>query len=335
MQGLKILGTGSYLPETVITNEDFAKIIDTSDEWIASRTGIRERHYSNKLNFRMAEIAANNAMKTAGVAPEEIDLILVSTCTPDFLYPSMSCLVQNAIGAVNAACIDINCACTGFITALDMARNYMCTGDYKKVLVIASELLTRMLDYEDRSNCILFGDGAGAVVVEPSDKIFYSVLGAQGDSLNNMSLACKITYYSEVPFEGLGHNEDELATIFDTEKKNKFLQMDGKAVYKFAVDAMAKGVEMVCKKAGISADELDLVIPHQANIRIIRSALKAMSVPDEKVYINLEKHGNTSSSCIPMCLDELNREGRLKSGMKLCLVGFGAGLTYGAVITEI
>ena len=336
MQGIKILGTGRYVPEAVITNKDFEKIIDTSDEWIKTRTGVSERHLAkNTLNFRMGAAAAEKALENAGVKADELDLIIVSTCTPDFFCPSASCLIQHCIGAKNAACFDVNSACTGFITAVDTARNFLASGDYKKVLVIASEYLTRMVDYEDRGSCILFGDGAGAVVVEAADTPYYSCMGAQGDLLE--ALYSKVNYTTNVPFEGFGDPfaaDSEVAEKLDTYQKNNFMQMDGKAVYKFAVDAMSKSVARVCEKAGITTEDLDLVVPHQANIRIISSALKAMKITDEKIYVNLDKHGNTSSSCMPICLDELFEAGKLKRGMKICLVGFGAGLTFGAIIFE-
>lgn len=334
MQGIKILGTGCYTPEKIITNDDFAKIIETSDEWIRTRTGIEERRFStDKMNFRMASIAAKNALENAGVNPEDIELIILSTCTPDFLYPSASCLVQNEIGAKNAACIDVNSACTGFINALDMAHAYINTNGYKKVLLVASEFLSRMLDYTDRGSCFLFGDGASAVVIEPSDKPFYSVTGAKGDYLN--ALYCKIKYPYDNPFTDEFHVEDEIKDKLDTDKKNTYLQMDGKAVYKFAVDAMASAVKSVCAKAGCEVADLDIVIPHQANIRIIQSALKQLDIADEKIYINIQKRANTSSVCIPTCLDELYKAGKVKEGTRICLVGFGAGLTYGAVIFDI
>ena len=333
MQGIKIIGIGSYVPERAITNEDFTKFIDTSDEWIVTRTGIRERRFStDKLTFEMAGEAAKKAVENAGVDVLDIDLILCSTCTPAFLFPSCSCLVQNIIGAKNAACIDTNAACTGFITALDMARRYLCTGDHKRILVVASEFLTRMLDYEDRGSCFLFGDGAAAVIVEAADTNYASVLGAEGDPLK--SLYCKINYYGKFPMEGFDNTEQGIKDRLDTEQKNKYLQMDGKAVYKFAVDAMSKSVDKVCAKAGVAVEELDLVIPHQANLRIIQAAMKSMSVPEEKVYVNIERRANTSSACIPTCLDELRQAGKLKKGMKICLVGFGAGLTSGAIYFE-
>ncbi len=337
MQGIKITGTGSYTPDRVVTNDDFAKFLDTSDEWIYTRTGIKKRFYNtDKMNFQMAAVAAENALENAKITAKDIDLIIVSCCTYDFFYPNTACLVQGLIGAENAVCIDINTACTGFITALDMARRYLCTGDHTRALVIASEFLTRQQDYTDRTSCFLFGDGAGAVVVESADKPFYSVMGAKSDLLD--SLYCKIEYVSNMPLEGFeieryeGYLKDK---NFKTTEQNRHLQMDGKAVYRFAVDAMADSYKKVCQKAGINTSDVDILIPHQANIRIINAALKSMDVPKENVYVNLEDHGNTSSACIPTILDEINRKGILTEGKKMALVGFGGGLTYGSIYMEL
>lgn len=334
MNGIKILGTGSYTPPAAVTNDDFVKFIDTSDEWIYTRTGIKQRFYSTeKMNFQMAAEAARNALDNAGVKAEEIDLIILSTCSTDFFYPNTACLVQHMIGASNAACVDVNTACTGFITSLDMARRYLCTGDVKKVLVVSSEFLTRQLDYTDRTSCFLFGDGAGAAVVEAADKPFYSVMGAKGDMLE--ALYCRIQYSGKYPADGFDNYDRDIKDKLDTEAKNRFLQMDGKAVYRFAVDAMADSFKRVCEKAGVKSSDIDILVPHQANIRIINAALKSMDIPEEKIYVNLDKHGNTSSACIPTILDELNRAGKLKEGDRMALVGFGAGLTYGSIYMEL
>lgn len=334
MNGIKILGTGSHIPPTVVTNDDFAKFLDTSDEWIYSRTGIRQRYYStDMMNFQMAADAAQKALDNSGTDAEEIDLIILSTCSTDFFYPSTSCLVQNMIGAKKAACIDINSACTGFISGLDMARRYLAAGDMKKILIVASEFLTRQQDFADRTSCFLFGDGAAAMVVERADKPFYSVIGAKGDLLQ--SLYCKIDYKKNFPLEGFDDYEKDFKGILNTEAKNHYLQMDGQAVYRFAVDAMQTSLLNVCDKAGVKLNELDIVIPHQANKRIITAALKGLDISEDRVYINLDKHGNTSSACIPTIIDDLNGKGKLKEGMKLALVGFGAGLTYGAIYMEL
>lgn len=335
MNGIKITGTGSYIPDRVVTNEDFTKFLDTTDEWIYTRTGIRSRYYNtDKLNFQMAAAAAENAMENAGVTAKDIDLIITSTCTPDFFYPNLACLVQGLIGADNAVCVEVNTACTGFITALDMARRYICTGDHERVLVIASEFLTRQQDFTDRSSCFLFGDGAGAVVVERADKPFYSVMGAKSDLLD--SLYCKIEYKSNMPMEGFADWEGYLKDKkFDTPERNRYLQMDGKAVYRFAVDVMSDSFARVCQKAGVDTKDIDILIPHQANIRIINAALKSMDIKPDSVYVNIENHGNTSSACIPTIIDELNRKGILTEGKKMALVGFGGGLTYGSLYMEL
>ena len=333
-KGIRILGTGSYVPPTKVTNEDFTKFLDTSDEWIYTRTGIKNRYYSTeKLNYQMAAEAAKKALENSGVKASEIDLILVSTCSTDFFYPSTSCLVQGLVGAENAVCIDINTACTGFITALDMAKRYLNSGDCKKVLIAASEFLTRQQDYADRTSCFLFGDGAGAVVVEAADKPFYSVMGAKSDQLE--ALYCRTNYELTMPLPGFDRYDESLRSILDTPSKNKFLKMDGKAVYRFAVDAMSDSFARVCEKAGVKSTDIDIVIPHQANMRIITAAMKSMDVADDRVYCNLEDHGNTSSACIPTILDDMNRKGQLREGMKMVLVGFGAGLTYGAAYLEL
>ena len=333
-KGIRILGTGSYVPPTTVTNDDFVKFMDTSDEWIYTRTGIKSRYYStDKLNYQMAAEAARKALDNSGVDAKDIDLILLCTCSTDFFYPSTSCLVQGLIGAENAACIDINTACTGFITALDMASRYLHTGDYGKVLIVASEFLTRQQDYADRTSCFLFGDGAGAAVIEAADKPFYSTMGAKSDQLE--ALYCRINYELTMPLPGFADYDKSVRHILDTPSKNKFLKMDGKAVYRFAVDAMSDSFAKVCEKAGVKSTDIDIVIPHQANMRIITAAMKNMDVPEDRVQCNLKNHGNTSSACIPTILDDLNRRGQLIEGKKMVLVGFGAGLTYGAVYFEL
>ena len=332
MSGIEILGTGSYVPEFVADNDKFSEILDTSDEWIYPRTGIKKRHLAtDKPNYYMAAEAAKKALENANCKPEDVDLIIVSTCTPDFFYPAMSCLVQKRIGAVNASCFDVNSACTGFISSLDIAHKYLETEKYKTVLIVSSEKLSSQTDYTDRASCILFGDAAGAVLLKKSDKPFYSFMGAEGDEFE--SLYCKVHYESNCPwFTGL---DEFYENRFDTFGKNNFLVQDGKMVYKFAVNAMANAVKNVAKQGGYDVSELDLVIPHQANLRIIEKATELLGVPSSKVYTNIEYMGNVSSACIPVGLDELNRAGRLPVGMKLCLVGFGAGLTYGAAVMEL
>lgn len=332
MSGIKIIGTGSYIPEFVADNNKFSEILDTSDEWITPRTGIKERRIStDKPNYYMGAEAAKNALCDAGVDAKDIGLILLSTCSPDFFYPSASCLIQHAIGADNAACIDVNSACTGFITALDIAHKYLSVDPSMKILVVATERLSTQLDYTDRAMCILFGDGAGAAVITGSDKSCYTTLGAAGDEFK--ALYCKVNYQPNCPWHG--DIDAFYENRFDTESKQHFLQSDGHAVYKFAVNAMNNAVRTVLDKAGCTADEIDLVIPHQANLRIIDKATEMLGVSPDKVFKNIHKFGNVSSACIPLALDELKKEGKLHSGMKVCFVGFGAGLTYGAILMDI
>ena len=329
MRGIKIIGTGMYVPETVADNNWFSTILDTNDEWIYSRTGIRERRISpDKPNYYMAVQAAKAAIADSGTDPAEIDLILAATCSPDFFYPALSCLVQHYIGAVNAAAFDINSACTGFINALDTASRFLEDSDYRKILIVASERLAPHCDYTDRSASILFGDGAGAAVVTKGDKPMWSYLSAKGDPFN--ALYCKVDQSrSNCP---LLKEDSEVSKFVDTEAKTHFLQMNGKAVYKFAVEAMEFAVNKVLERANLTKDDIDLYIPHQANARIIESAVKSLNLPNEKVYVNLENHGNTSSACIPTALAELRQENRIKDGMTICMVGFGAGLTSGAIV---
>ena len=332
MRGIKIIGTGVYNPDVIVTNDDLSKIMETDNEWIVSRTGIRSRNFSkNKSNHYMASEAAKNAIKSAGISPEDIDLIIASSCSPEYFYPNLASLVQLGTGCTNAAVVEINTACTGFISALDIASRYLTDGDYKKVLVVASERLSSHVDFRDRSSCILFGDGAGAAVIEHSEKPLYSYLSGKADNFE--ALYCHINKESNCPYV---ERQDETTSTeaFNGENKMEYLQMDGKAVYKFAVDAMATAVEKTLAKAGLTKDDIDLVIPHQANIRIIQSATKALGIPSEKVFVNIGTHANTSSACIPICLEDLRKEGRIKEGMKICLVGFGAGLTSGAIIFE-
>ncbi len=334
MNGIEIIGTGSYVPEFIADNNSFAEFLDTSDEWITPRTGIKQRHIlTDKPNYYMGTEAAKKALENANLTAEDIDLILVSCCTPDFFYPSMSCLIQIGIGAKQAACLDVNSACTGFISAMDVAQKFLASGQYKTILVVASEKLSSQQDYTDRSMCILFGDAAGAAVVRSSDKAFYSKLGAAGDPFE--ALYCKANYQSNCPFHKEGWEQEFYNNIFDTFSKNNYLQSDGHAVYKFAVNAMSNAVKAVAEEGGFDVSDIDIIIPHQANMRIIKKATDMLKADPAKVYTNIEKMGNVSSACMPVALDELNREGRLHSGMKLCFVGFGAGLTYGAIVMDI
>ncbi|MCL2633293.1 MAG: ketoacyl-ACP synthase III [Oscillospiraceae bacterium] len=326
-QGIKILGTGSFKPNFVVKNADFTKYIDTTDEWIFTRTGISQRRYNiDGTTFSMASAAAERALASSNVSPEEIDMIIVATGSPDYFYPSCACLVQSVLGAKNACAVDISAACTGFVSALDMARSYLVVGKYKKILVIASESLSQQVDFTDRGTCVLFGDGAAAAVVEASDKTYASVLGVIADNHENPLLYCKVNYNNNSPF-----NNNSQFTIHNSQ----FINMDGKEVYKFAVDIMVRATEQACTEAGYALSEIDLLIPHQANIRIINTAMKNLDIPVEKVYVNIHDTGNISSACVPTCLDELFSSGRIKPGMKICMTAFGAGFTYGSIAMEV
>ncbi len=332
MNGIEILGTGSYVPGFTADNDKFSEILDTSDEWIFPRTGIKQRHIATDIpNYYMGAEAAKKALESANLSAEDVDLIIASTCTPDFFYPAMSCLIQKRIGAKNASCFDVNSACTGFITSLDTAHSFLVAGKYKNILIVSSEKLSQQVDYKDRASAILFGDAAGAVLVTKSDKPFCSYLGAEGDEFE--ALYCKVNYNSNCPW--YGDIDGFYENRFDTEQKRSYLVQDGKAVYKFAVNAMANAVKNAAARGGFDLSQIDIVIPHQANLRIIEKATELLGVPSEKVYTNIEHMGNVSSACIPIALDELTKAGRVKPGMNICFVGFGAGLTYGSVIAGV
>lgn len=326
--GIKILGMGSYLPEQILTNDDFTKFVETSDEWIKTRTGIAERRMAGwEPVWYMGAEAAKKAIAEAGIAPEDIGLVIAATATNDFHTPSVACLVQNAAGAVNAAAFDVNAACSGFVYALDTARRFLETDESMKyVLVVASEALSRFLDFGDRSSCILFGDGSAAAVIERSDKPFASALGADGSGAP-LLYARSVGVAEEVKVES-GYDDGF------SEKRLHKLYQDGKEVYKFATKALPKAFNLAADKAGISAEDIDWFVPHQANIRIIETAAKNLGAPMEKFIVTLDHYGNTSSVSIPLALCEAVGKGLIKRGQKLALVGFGAGLTYAAAIFE-
>lgn len=326
--GINILGTGSYVPEQTITNDDFTKFVDTNDEWIRTRTGIEERHMAGwEPVWYMGKQAALQALETAGIDPKEIGLIIASTATPDFLTPSLSSIIHGEIGAENAAAFDINAACSGFVYAVDTARRFLETDDSMKyVLIVTSEALSRFIDFEDRTTCILFGDGAAAIIIEKSDKLYSSHLAADGSGAKalyarNLKIAPEIAIESDFN-DGFGDG-----------KMHKLIQ-DGTAVYKFAVNALPKAFNAAAEKINCMKEDIDHFIPHQANIRIIETAAKKLGVSMEKFIVTLDHFGNTSSASISLALDEAIRNGRIKRGDKLAFMGFGAGLTYGGMILE-
>lgn len=318
----RIIGIGSCLPEKTVTNFDLEKLVETSDEWIKTRTGIAERRVTDKKTSTsdLAVKAAKKAIEMAGISPEGLDLIVVGTCTPDTLFPSVACILQNELGAVNAAAFDVSAACSGFNYALSTASNFIALGAYKRVLVVGADTLTKYLNWADRNTCVLFGDGAGAVVLEAAEKgsgILSSYLYAEGTGGK----------YLVMPGGGSRntHPKDET---------ERCITMDGKEVFKFAVRALENSLVKAAELAGVDVKSIDLVIPHQANIRIIDHVVKKLGIPKEKFFVNLHKYGNTSSASIPIALDEAWRTGKIKKGDIIAIIGFGAGLTSGSNIIK-
>lgn len=327
--GINILGTGSYVPEQKLTNDDFTRFVETSDEWIRTRTGITERRMAGwEPTWYMGSEASQKAIEAAGINPEDIGLVISCTITNDFLTPSTASIIQDKVGASNAAAFDLNAACSGFVYAMDTANRFLATDDSMKyVLVVATEALSRFIDFSDRTTCILFGDGASAAIVERSDKMYSSCLasdgsGAQALYARNLSIAPEVAV------------EHEFDDGFEIKDNMHRLIQDGKTVYKFAVNALPKAFETAAEKIGVTKDDIDWFIPHQANIRIIETAAKKLGVSMEKFVVTLDHYGNTSSASIPLALDEAIRNGTVKKGDKIALIGFGAGLTYGGIVME-
>jgi len=318
-----IWGVGSAVPDRVLTNGDLEKMVDTSDEWISTRTGIKERRIAEegKTTSHYAAIAARRALERAGVSPSEIELIIVATVTPDMPFPSTACLVQNLIGAPQAGAFDVSAGCSGFVYALDLATRCIESGAYERVLVIGADLLSSITDFTDRSTCVLFGDAAGAAVVGPvsSGGVLSTYLGADGSGGEHLRVAAGEPRSNPLaPVEGTG----------------RYIQMEGREVFKFAVRIMPEAALVALERAGRAADEVGLFIPHQANIRIIDAAAKRLGIADDRVFVNVQKYGNTSAASIPLALDEALSEGRIQKGDLIVLVGFGAGLTWGAAALE-
>ena len=328
--GIHIKGIGSFVPGLIADNEMFSKIVDTSDEWITQRTGIKTRHISNgEPNFYLGAEAAKKAVSDAGITAKDIDLIIVSTCTPDFFTPSESALIQREIGAAGSMAIDINCACTGFDYGLDMARRYLLSeDDVNTVLLVSAEELSKFTDYTDRSSCILFGDGAAAFVLERKyDALYSSYLGADGNG-------AKFLVSRAMKSENVFRTNKEEFDMGMPETKLHYFTQDGKEVYKFATKALPMAVSKACEKIGMHPDELDAIVPHQANVRIIETAAKNLGVSMDKMVVYIDRYGNTSSASIPIAFCDAVAEGRIKRGDKVCFVGFGGGLTYAGIIFE-
>jgi 3-oxoacyl-[acyl-carrier-protein] synthase-3 len=322
-QGIKakIIGVGSCVPPRIVTNDDLAKIVETSDEWIRSRTGIRERRISDEgtSTSDLGLIAAQRALNTADISAEKIDLIIAATTSPDYLFPSVACILQNKLGAKNAAAFDVSAACSGFNYALTVASSFISNSTYKNILVVGADTLTKYLDWNDRGTCVLFGDGAGAVILTQSKTdeagILSSWLKAEGHLGDKLVMP------------GGGSRDPQ-------QTNGRFIKMDGKEVFKFAVRALEESILASLKMADLSVADIDLLIPHQANDRIIAHVIKKMKLPKEKVYVNLHKYGNTSAASIPLALDEALAEGKIKKGGIIVLSGFGAGLTCGANVIK-
>jgi 3-oxoacyl-[acyl-carrier-protein] synthase-3 len=319
-----IIGSGAYVPKKIISNFDLEKIVDTSNQWISERTGIlyRRKADDNICSSDLGAEAAKIALKNANLNPEDIDLIIAASSSPDRIFPATACLIQNKIGAKNAAAFDIQAACTGFIYAVTTAAQYISTGLYKNILVVGCEVLSKITDFKDRNTCVLFGDGAGAVILSEVDYggIITNILGADGSGSELL----------ELPAGGTSE-----PASFDTVKERKhYIKMRGCEVFKFAVRVLEDCTRKIAEKANVSLKDIDYIIPHQANIRIIEAAIKRLEYPCERVVVNLNKYGNMSSASIPVALHEAYQTGKIKRGHKIILVGFGAGLTWGANLIE-
>lgn len=320
-----ITGVGSYVPEKILTNNDLSKMVDTSHEWILSRTGIEERRIADKDQAAsdLGTKAAIKALEDANLKPEDIDLIIVATATPDHVFPSTACIIQDKIGASKAAAFDLSAGCSGFIYAVATGANFIKAGAYEKVLIIGSEVLSKIVNWEDRNTCVLFGDGAGACVLERCEEgygILSYELGSDGSGGDLLI----------VPSSG-----SRMPTSEETVRENLHtIQMEGKEVFKFAVRIMEKSSMNVLDKANLQVEDLDFFIPHQANMRIIDSALKKLKLSKDKACINLSKYGNSSAASIPVALDEAMKEGRIKKGDNVLMIGFGAGLTWASMVVK-
>ena len=321
----KIIGTGSYLPEKVLTNADIEQMVETDNEWIVARTGIRERRIADKdeATSDLAFKASMEALSSAGVDPEELDLIIVATTTPDLPFPSTAALLQHKLGAKKAAAFDLQAVCTGFIYALATADQYIRSGMYKKILVVGAEVLSRIVDWTDRTTCILFGDGGGAVVLAATEEergILSSHLHADGSK------------YDLLYVPGGGSRHPISKEMID--QRLHYVRMKGNEVFKVAVTALGDSVDEALEANSLKGDDIDLLIPHQANMRIIKATAKRLGLPMEKVMVTVDRHGNTSAASIPLALDEAVRSGRIEEGSIVLLDAFGGGFTWGSVLIK-
>ncbi|MDP4152040.1 MAG: beta-ketoacyl-ACP synthase III [Bacillota bacterium] len=317
----RIAGTGSYLPGNIVTNDQLADIVDTSDEWISTRTGIKERRVATvETTVEIASKAANNALLNSNIKAGEIDLIIVATITPDNFMPSTACSVQAKIGAANAFAFDISAACTGFIYALGIANAFLKSGLYKNALVVGAETLSKIVDWNDRNTCVLFGDGAGAAVLTASDKPGIREIELKSDGSREDLLNCPA-----LPSKNAFSSGESLQSV---------IKMNGKEVFKFAGKIIVQSIEKLLKNTNTDLGLIDCIICHQANIRIIQYAAEKLSLPIEKFFINIDRFGNTSAASIPIALDEAVKTGAIKRGDKIIAFGFGGGLTWGAALID-
>ena len=324
VRGARISALGVYVPERVLTNEEISQFLDTSDEWIMTRTGIRERRIArdDQAASDLGEVAARRCLESVELHPEELDLVIVTTISPDHIMPATASIVADKIGATRAGAFDVEAGCTGFVYGLAIATAFVSANIYKNVLVLGAEVLSKMVDWEDRTTSILFGDGAGAVLVQPTDNgsIFSFDLGNDGSGAQ----------FLNVPAGG-----SRLPASYDTVRDHGHaMHMTGSEVFRFATRTVVDSCEKVLKDAEITVDDVDLFVPHQANIRIIERAARNLGFSDGKVFANLDRYGNTSCASIPICLHEASQSGRLKKGDTLLMAGFGAGLTWGSCLTK-
>ncbi len=316
MENVRIIGTGSYTPENIVSNKDLSSFVDTSDEWISSRTGIKNRRISTGEGTACLSVeAAKRAMASSGITPDEIDLIIVATISPDHCTPSVACEVQKDIRADHAMCFDINAACSGFVYALSTATAHIKMGMAKKALVIGVEVLSRLTDWEDRSTCVLFGDGAGAAIISESEE--EGIDNFYCKSLGNLS-------------EHLLCGSRDFVNPYTNEKVDPYIRMNGQEVFKFVCTYVPGAIKEVIDQSPYEFEEIDYFVLHQANARILDSVAKRLKIDKDKIYRNIEDYGNTSAASVPIVLDEMIKKGILKKGHKIVIAGFGGGLTYGA-----
>jgi len=319
----KIIATGSAVPERILSNQDFEKIVDTTDEWIVSRSGIRERRVTDEhtATSDLAAEASRKALQEAGLSAEDLDMIIIGTATPDHVFPSTACFLQDHLGAVNAAPMDVGAACSGFLYSLSVGRAMIESGHYRTVLVSGAETLTKITDYQDRGTCVLFGDAAGVALLQATDEdrgILQTYLGGNGS----------LWHLLHMPAGG----SRRPASHETVNRREHYIRMSGNEVFKYAVKAMGDSALQVLKQAGLTADDVDLMIPHQANIRIIKATARRIHLPMERVYVNIDRYGNTSAASIPLAMDEARRKGLHKPGDIWLLVAFGGGFTWGSAL---